>query len=77
SNGGAGTVSVIDLKTARTLAEIPVGQRPWNPALTPAGDKLYVANGRSNSVSVIDTASLRELKQIPVGELPWGVIIAR
>ena len=44
-------------RPTRSTAEIPVGQRPWNMALTPDGKKLYVANGRSNSVSVIDTGS--------------------
>ena len=44
-------------------------------ALTPAGDKLYVANGRSGTVSVIDTARFERLTEIEVGELPWGVSI--
>jgi YVTN family beta-propeller protein len=57
------------------VATIPVGQRPWNMALTPDGKKLYVANGRSNSVSVIDTAKRVKLRDIPVGKLPWGVVI--
>jgi YVTN family beta-propeller protein len=57
------------------VATIPVGQRPWNMALTPDGKKLYVANGRSNSVSVIDTAHRTKLHDIPVGKLPWGVAI--
>jgi len=54
---------------------VPVGQRPWNMALTPDGKKLYVANGRSNSVTVIDTASRSKLRDIAVGKLPWGVVI--
>ena len=44
-------------------------------AITPDGQKLYVANGRSGTVSVIDAANLRPLGEIPVGELPWGVSI--
>ena len=57
------------------MAEVEVGKRPWNMALTPAGDKLYVANGRSGTVSVIDTARFERLTEIEVGELPWGVSI--
>jgi YVTN family beta-propeller protein len=75
ANGGAGSVSVIDVATNKVVGDVKVGQRPWNMALTPDGKKLYVANGRSNSVSVIDTGLLEVVKTIPVGELPWGVVI--
>jgi YVTN family beta-propeller protein len=75
SNGGDASVSVIDTATNTVVAIIPVGQRPWNMALTPDGKKLYVANGRSNSVSVIDTAKNARLRDVAVGKLPWGVVI--
>jgi YVTN family beta-propeller protein len=75
SNGGDANVSVIDTASNQVVATIPVGQRPWNMALTPDGKKLYVANGRSNSVSVIDTAERVKLHDIAVGKLPWGVVI--
>ena len=75
SNGGDANVSVIDTATNQVVATVPVGQRPWNMALTPDGKKLYVANGRSNSVTVIDTASRSKLRDIAVGKLPWGVVI--
>jgi YVTN family beta-propeller protein len=68
-------VSVIDTASNQVVATVPVGQRPWNMALTPDGKKLYVANGRSNSVTVIDTASRSKLRDIAVGKLPWGVVI--
>ncbi|MGZ5888150.1 MAG: hypothetical protein ACXWKI_14530 [Ramlibacter sp.] len=61
--------------TGRVSASIPVGQRPWNMALTPDGRKLYVANGRSGTVSVIDTAAAKKIADVPVGELPWGVAL--
>ena len=44
-------------------------------AISPSGDKLYVANGRSDSVSVIDTESLKKLYDIEVESRPWGVVI--
>ena len=75
SNGGDANVSVIDTATNRVVATVPVGQRPWNMALTPDGKKLYVANGRSNNVTVIDTASRTRLREVAVGKLPWGVVI--
>lgn len=65
----------IDSLNNSVVAEVAVGKRPWNMALTPAGDKLYVANGRSGNVSVIDTVRFEHLVDIEVGELPWGVSI--
>lgn len=75
SNGGNANVSVIDTTSNEVVATVPVGQRPWNMALTPDGKKLYVANGRSGSVTVIDTATRTKLRDIAVGKLPWGVVI--
>jgi len=66
---------VIDTASHAIVATIPVGQRPWNMALTPDGAKLYVANGRSNSVSVIDTVRNVKLRDVAVGKLPWGVVV--
>jgi YVTN family beta-propeller protein len=66
---------VLDTATNAIVATIPVGQRPWNMALTPDGRKLYVANGRSSSVSVIDTHTHTKLRDIAVGALPWGVVV--
>ncbi len=68
-------MSVIDTRSNAVVATVPVGQRPWNMALTPDGRKLYVANGRSNSVSVIDTGSDKVVAEIAVGAFPWGVAI--
>ena len=65
----------IDVASQQVVATIAVGKRPWNMALTAAGDKLYVANGRSGTVSVIDTGRRQALGDIAVGELPWGVAI--
>ncbi|MDB6001496.1 MAG: beta-propeller repeat protein, partial [Rhizobacter sp.] len=56
-------------------ASVPVGQRPWNMAISPDGRRLFVAIGRSNSVTVVDTESLEVVTQVPVGERPWGVAI--
>jgi len=75
SNGGDASVSVIDTATNAIVATVPVGQRPWNMALTPDGRKLYVACGRSGVVSVIDTQKNAKIADIPVGKLPWGVVV--
>ncbi len=77
-NGGAGTVSVIDVAT-RTLAATsrPFGQRVWGIALTPDGRRLYAADGPANDVAVLDAATLAVQRRIPAGDAPWGVAIAR
>jgi YVTN family beta-propeller protein len=68
-------VSVVDLASSAAVATVPVGQRPWNMALTPDGKKLYVACGRSGSVSVVDTERNEKIADIAVGKLPWGVAV--
>jgi YVTN family beta-propeller protein len=68
-------VAIVEAATNQVLKTIPVGERPWNMALTHDNMKLYVANGRSNSVSVIDTMQMTKIKDIPVGKMPWGVYI--
>jgi YVTN family beta-propeller protein len=51
-------VSVIDTATNTVVgAPIPVGNLPFGVAVTPDGNKVYVANEVDNTVSVIDTAT--------------------
>jgi YVTN family beta-propeller protein len=66
-------VSVIDARTLRVVARIPVGRRPWGIALSRDGRWLVTANGVSNDVSLIDTATRLEVTRVRVGERPWGV----
>ncbi|HNX66060.1 MAG TPA: alkaline phosphatase family protein [Bacteroidales bacterium] len=62
-----GTVSVIDLKSGKTLNEIEVGLHP--NAIIASKDKrhIYIANGNSDNVSVIDAISDKVVETIPVG----------
>jgi YVTN family beta-propeller protein len=75
STGRGGTVAVVDVRTKKLIAEIPVGTRPWGIALSADGRWLYSANGPSNDVSLVDTSTLRVVKRIPAGSSPWGVVI--
>src|SRR5713226_9110277 len=54
-NGGG--VSVIDTTQAKLLRRIATGGHASSLALSPNGDRLYVANATSDTVSVIDTSS--------------------
>jgi YVTN family beta-propeller protein len=72
-NGSAvtGTVSVVNLKTMKVTASIPVGLHPTGMALF--GDQtLLVANAYSDSISVIDLATNQVSRTIDLG-LPIGV----
>jgi YVTN family beta-propeller protein len=76
ANGRGNSVAVIDGKTQKILAMIPVAGRPWGIAITPDGRKVYTANGLSNDVAVIDTETNRVIKTIQAGNDPWGIVIA-
>jgi YVTN family beta-propeller protein len=52
-----GTVSRIDLASAKVTHTIPVGLHPMALAWDEMRNRLYVANGNSDSISVIDTRS--------------------
>jgi YVTN family beta-propeller protein len=84
-NFGSNTVSVIATAT-NTVVDVPgssspaicVGSNPFGVAVTPDGNKVYVANTVSNTVSVIATATNAvSVPPIAVGELPFafGVFI--
>jgi PQQ-dependent catabolism-associated beta-propeller protein len=73
--GPANRVAVIDVKTAKVVNYVLVGQRVWHLALTPEEDFLLTTNGVSNDVSVIDTKAQKAIKSIKVGRYPWGVAI--
>ncbi len=61
-----GSVSVIDLDTGKTLAEIPTGLHASALLLVPDGCYVCVANANSDTVSVISTASDKVVETIPV-----------
>ncbi|TFV58898.1 hypothetical protein E4P42_10400 [Mycobacterium sp. PS03-16] len=87
ANTASGTVSVIDTATGRvidvntatsTVDAIRVGSSPGALALSPKGDRLYVANAGSGTVSVIRTDTYQRIDANPtsssmditVGSLP-------
>ena len=63
----SGTVSVIDVAT-NAVKHIDVGLHPNGMALSPGGDRLYVANANSDTVSAIDTTTDAVVKTLHVGE---------
>ena len=57
-----GTISVIDLKTGSSLAEIEVGKQPGAMTFSPDKRYLIVANADDDTLSVIDTQSLKVIE---------------
>lgn len=78
SCGHTNNVISFDLKTRERLevlntalsAKAPAGSTPNSLALSPGGDRLYVANADNNSVAVIDVEERGKSKVL--GFLPTG-----
>jgi YVTN family beta-propeller protein len=75
SVASSGTVSHVDLRQGKELAQVEVGLHPCDLALDAARGLLYVANANSDTVSVIDTKSntiVRAIDIKPGASLPFG-----
>ena len=68
-------VDVISPATNRVTRTIPVGQLPWQMALTSDGKTLYVADGDSDAVSVVNTATNAVTNTIAVSGDPVSVAL--
>jgi YVTN family beta-propeller protein len=66
-------IDVLDTATNTVVATIPQPARPYQPAVTPDGKRLYVPNHDIGSVSVIDTATNAVVSQIQVAPNPHSV----
>ena len=51
----SGTLSVLDGASGKVLRHIEVGLHPSAMAVSPDGNRLYVANANSDSISMVDT----------------------
>ena len=72
ANAGSNDVSVIDLKTNRGIANIPVGSNPRGIAIAPNGSRVYVNNVLDGVLSVIDAKTLRVSHRVVLTEIPLG-----
>src|SRR5690349_9182455 len=78
TNSGSDNVSVIDGKTNKVVATIPVGTSPHGVVAldSPVGgfSTIYVTNSGSDNVSVIDGKTNKVVATIPVGTSPHGFV---
>jgi YVTN family beta-propeller protein len=63
-------VSVLDTTTNTIVATTPVRTRPFVPAVTRDGERLYVPNHDSGTISLIDVATNEVLRDITVPPNP-------
>ncbi|HET9256952.1 MAG TPA: Hsp70 family protein [Pseudonocardiaceae bacterium] len=67
------SVDVLDTGSNTVVATIPQPARPFLPAVSPDGKRLYVPNHDVAAVSVIDTVTHAVIAQIPVPPNPHWV----
>jgi YVTN family beta-propeller protein len=70
SNGGAGTVSIFDLKTLEVTGHAQAGKNPDAILYDPATKRVFTMNGRSSDSTAIDAATGNVLATIPLGGRP-------
>ena len=86
SNGTNDSISVIDIRTDAIVDHIRIrlpgplaglrGVMPFGLALSPDGDRLYVAESGINAVGVVCTRTHRVLGHIPVGWFPSKLAVS-
>lgn len=75
SNGGANTVSVLDLVNLRPDRTLRVGDDPTGLAVNHSNNDVYVVNTKSGTVSVLDAEALRVAATIPVQRDPYFISV--
>ncbi len=76
-NGGADTVTVIDVNTHRVVHafNLEVRARAQELAISARGQTLYVVNTALNNISALDTGSFSVAATVPVGIAPAAVAV--
>src|ERR1700737_796125 len=70
SNGQSSTVTIFDLKTLKTIAEVPTGKKPDAIIYDPATSRVFAFNGGSNSATAIQAADGKVAGTIDLGGGP-------
>jgi len=66
----SGTVTALDLREGKKLADIQTGAGSEGIAITPDGKRVWVTNRAADTVSVVDTATLAVTKTFEVASFP-------
>lgn len=76
ANLRSATVSKIDLKLGKKIADVSTGAGTEGIAITPNGRELYVSARGDDVVTVLSSGTLETLARINVGRFPLRVIIS-
>jgi YVTN family beta-propeller protein len=70
SNGQSSTVTIFDLKTLKTIAEVKVGKKPDAIIYDPATSRVFAFNGDGNSATAIQAADGKVAGTVDLGGGP-------
>jgi len=70
SDGQSSTVTIFDLKTLKTIAEVPTGKKPDAIIYDPATSRVFAFNGGSNSATVIEAPDGKVAGTVDLGGGP-------
>ena len=71
SNGGTNSVTVVDLKTLKSLSEIKIdGGNPDSIIYDPMTKRVFTFNGKTNDSTAIDTATGKVVGTVALGGKP-------
>ena len=70
SNGRENKVSIVDLKTLKTIQKVDTGENPDAIMYEPARKEVYAFNGRGKSATVIDAQGGHVIATIPLEGKP-------
>jgi len=70
SDGQSSMVTIFDLKTLKTIAEVPTGKKPDAIIYDPATSRVFAFNGGSNSATVIEAKNGKVAGTIDLGGGP-------
>ena len=78
--GTAGLIYTVTLAPGPSMVvgtpiTLPDGSFPAGLAISPAGDRLYVAENLADKLAIIDTQTRTLVAEVPVGRQPWGVAV--
>ena len=69
------TVSVLDGRTDKLIADIHTGNSPHSVVVNPNTNRVFVTNEDDNTISVIDGNTDKVLKTVRVGNSPADIVI--
>lgn len=75
SNGSESTVSIVDLKTLRTISKVTTGANPDAILYVPLHHEVYVFNGRGRSATVFDARTGKPRETIPLPGKPEFAVL--